>query len=97
MNLAKISANGQITVPGEIRRLLGLKSGDKILFFQKPNSEIVINNASAHALYNAQRAFVGVAEDMGVYNDDFDFGYPFSAHLSCDNGNFCENCGRGSL
>ncbi len=30
MNLAKISANGQITVPVEIRRLLGLKSGDDI-------------------------------------------------------------------
>ena len=35
MNLAKISANGQITVPVEIRRQLGLKSGDKILFLQK--------------------------------------------------------------
>lgn len=33
MNLAKISANGQITLPMEIRRLLGLKSGDKILFY----------------------------------------------------------------
>ncbi len=48
MNLAKISANGQITVPVEIRRFLNLKSGgDKILFIQKPNGEIVINNASA--------------------------------------------------
>ncbi len=36
MNLAKISANGQITVPVEIRRLLGLKSGDKILFYPLP-------------------------------------------------------------
>ncbi len=45
MNLAKISANGQITVPAEIRRVLGLKAGDKILFFQNPNGEIVINNA----------------------------------------------------
>ncbi len=35
MNLAKISANGQITVPVETRRLLGLKPGDKILFYQK--------------------------------------------------------------
>ena len=34
MNLAKISANSQITVPIEIHRLLGLKSGDKILFFK---------------------------------------------------------------
>ncbi len=29
MNLAKVSSNGQITVPIEIRRKLGLKSGDK--------------------------------------------------------------------
>ncbi|MGL6197771.1 MAG: AbrB/MazE/SpoVT family DNA-binding domain-containing protein [Lachnospiraceae bacterium] len=70
MNLAKISANGQITVPVEIRRLLDLKSGDKILFFQKPNGEIVINNASAQAIYKAQKAFEGVAEQMGVYSED---------------------------
>ncbi|MCM1188220.1 MAG: AbrB/MazE/SpoVT family DNA-binding domain-containing protein [bacterium] len=70
MNLAKISANGQITVPAEIRRLLGLKSGDKVLFFQKSSGEVVINNASSQAIYKAQRAFEGVAEQMGVYNDD---------------------------
>ena len=70
MNLAKISANGQITVPVEIRRLFGLKAGDKILFFQKPNGEVVINNASAQAIYKAQKAFEGVAEQMGVYNED---------------------------
>jgi antitoxin PrlF len=70
MDLAKISANGQITVPVEIRRLLGLKPGDKILFLQKPNGEIVVSNASAQAIYKAQRAFAGVAEDIGVYNED---------------------------
>ena len=70
MNLAKISANGQITIPVEISRLLGLKSGDKILFFQKPNGEVVINNASAQAIYKAQKAFEGVAEEIGVYTDD---------------------------
>lgn len=70
MNLAKISANGQITVPAEIRHLLGLKSGDKILFFQNSNGEVVMNNASAQAIYKAQKAFEGVAEQMGVYNED---------------------------
>ena len=70
MNLAKISANGQITVPVEIRRQLGLKSGDKILFIQKPDGEIVIHNASAQAIYKAQRAFEGVAEQMGVYDEN---------------------------
>ncbi len=70
MNLAKISANGQITLPVEIRRLLGLKSGDKVLFFQKQNGEIVLSNASAKAIRKAQAAFVGAAEDMGVFNED---------------------------
>lgn len=47
MNLAKVSANGQITLPADIRKLLGIGSGDKVLFFQKSNGEIVISNASA--------------------------------------------------
>lgn len=66
MNLAKVSANGQITLPVEIRRLLGLKSGDKVLFFQKQDGEIVLSNASAKALRKAQAAFAGAAEAMGV-------------------------------
>ena len=70
VNLAKVSANGQITVPAEIRRLLGLRSGDKILFFQNSNGEVVINNASAQAIYKAQKAFEGVAEQMGVENEE---------------------------
>lgn len=69
MNLAKISANGQITVPAEIRRQLGLKSGDKILFFQKPNGEIVVSNASAKAILKAQAAFAGAAEAMGISSE----------------------------
>ena len=67
MNLAKISANGQITVPVEIRRQLGLKSGDKILFLQKQNGEIVVSNASSVAIRKAQAAFAGAADALGVY------------------------------
>lgn len=70
MNLAKISSNGQITVPVEIRRLLDLKSGDKILFFQKQDGEIVISNASSKAIRKAQAAFSGAAEAMGISNED---------------------------
>lgn len=70
MNLAKLSANGQITVPVEIRRAMGLKTGDKILFLRKPNGEIILSNASADAIERAQLAFAGVAEDMGIKNED---------------------------
>lgn len=70
MNLAKISANGQITLPVEIRRLLGLKSGDKILFYQKQDGEVVVSNASAKAIHKAQAAFSGAAEYMGLRDED---------------------------
>lgn len=70
MNLVKISANGQITVPVEIRRLLGLKSGDKILFFQKQDGEVVISNASTQAIHKAQAAFIGAAEAMRITSED---------------------------
>lgn len=70
MNLAKVSSNGQITLPVEIRRMLGLKSGDKVLFFQKPDGEIVLSNASAAAIRKAQGAFAGAAEKMGLRSED---------------------------
>jgi len=70
MNLAKISANGQVTVPVEIRRKLNLKEGDKILFFERNDGEVVINNASATAIINAQKAFKGAAKDFGVKSED---------------------------
>lgn len=70
MNLAKLSANGQITVPVEVRRRLGLKSGDKILFFQNEDGEIVLSNASATAIRKAQNAFAGLAEKLGVKDED---------------------------
>ncbi|MCD8088317.1 MAG: AbrB/MazE/SpoVT family DNA-binding domain-containing protein [Oscillospiraceae bacterium] len=70
MNLAKVSANGQITVPVEIRRLLGLRSGDKVLFLQKPDGEIVMTNASSQAIRKAQAAFTGAAGDMGLTGEE---------------------------
>jgi len=70
MNLARVSANGQVTVPVEIRRKLDLKKGDKILFFERNNGEVIINNASATAINNAQKAFEGAAKDFGVNSED---------------------------
>ena len=70
MNLAKLSSAGQITVPVEVRRLLDLKSGDKILFTRNESGEVVIGNASLNALRKAQKAFEGVAEEYGFKNED---------------------------
>jgi len=70
MNLVRLSANGQITVPAEIRKLLGLKSGDKILLYQNNSGEIVLDNASANALYKVQNAMAGTAERLGLRDED---------------------------
>ncbi len=70
MELAKVSANGQITVPIEIRRQLGLHSGDKILFYQNNEGDIVLKNASISAIREAQAAYEGVAEEIGVKNEE---------------------------
>ena len=70
MNFAKLTASGQITVPMEIRRLLNVKPGDKILFVQNENGDIVIENASINAIRKAQKAFEGVAEGLGFPDED---------------------------
>ncbi|MDR2163738.1 MAG: AbrB/MazE/SpoVT family DNA-binding domain-containing protein [Clostridiales Family XIII bacterium] len=70
MNLVKLSANGQITVPAEIRRLLGLNPGDKILLSQNESGEIVLGNASTKALYKAQNAMDGVARQLGLRDEN---------------------------
>ena len=70
MNLAKLSSAGQITVPVDIRKILNLKAGDKILFTKNKYGEIVINNASIDAIIKAQKAFERVAEDLGNPSED---------------------------
>jgi len=56
MNLARVSCNGQITVPVEIRRALKVKSGDKIAFFRKENGEVVVVNLNVAAILETQKA-----------------------------------------
>lgn len=69
MNLAKFSANGQITAPVEVRRRLHLVPGDKVLFVEKPNGEVVVVKAGLAALAQVQAAFSDVAVDFGVGDD----------------------------
>ena len=70
MELAKVTSRGQITIPAAIRKLLGVKDGDKVLFVQE-GSKVVMMNASVNALMEAQRAFQGMSEELGV-NDEQD-------------------------
>ena len=68
MELAKITTRGQITIPVEIRRKLGVKDGDKVIFLEE-NGRIIVENAAMIALKNAQDAFAGEAERLGLENE----------------------------
>jgi len=76
MNLARVSSNGQITVPIEIRRKLNIKEGDKIIFLEKPNGEIILQNSSVIAIREAQSKLsdIQLSEDE-ILQDVMDIRY----------------------
>ncbi|WP_337404204.1 AbrB/MazE/SpoVT family DNA-binding domain-containing protein [Suilimivivens sp.] len=69
MELAKVTSKGQVTIPIEIRKKLGIKNGDKILFVEEAG-KIYMLNSSMDALREAQRAFAGEAERLGLRDDN---------------------------
>ena len=69
MELAKVTSKGQVTIPIEIRKKLGIKNGDKILFVEEAG-KIYMLNSSMDALREAQRAFAGEAERIGLRDDN---------------------------
>lgn len=68
MELAKVTSKGQITIPVDIRKKLGVKEGDKILFVEEEN-RVVIMNSTLVALEEAQKAFQGEAKRLGLKNE----------------------------
>jgi len=67
-DVSKVSAKGQVTIPVEIRRQLGIKEGDKVLFINKGNT-IILANAAIMAFSELQEAFVGEAQRIGIQNE----------------------------
>ncbi len=68
MELAKVTSKGQVTIPVAIRKMLGIREGDKLLFVED-GEKVVLMNASTNALLKAQEAFEGVAEELGIKNE----------------------------
>ena len=69
MELAKVTSKGQITIPIDIRKKLGVKEGDKILFIEE-EGRVIMMNSSMDALRKAQAAFAGEAERLGLKDEE---------------------------
>ena len=79
MNLAKVSTARQITIPIDVCRQLKIKPGSKVLFAERANGEIVIENAETTAmrafptnrsLKKAQKTLRGAADTAGLETED---------------------------
>ena len=69
MELAKVTTKGQVTIPLAIRKRLGIKDGDKLLFVERPDS-VVIVNPTMIALEKIGKAFEGEAGRLGLENEE---------------------------
>ena len=69
MDLAKVTSKGQVTIPIDIRKKLGLKNGDKVLFVEEAG-RIYMINSSMDAFREAQMEFAGVADRVGLRDDE---------------------------
>ena len=69
MDLAKVTSKGQVTIPIDIRKKLGLKNGDKVLFVEEAG-RIYMMNSSMDAFKEAQMEFAGEADRVGLRDDE---------------------------
>jgi len=74
MDMARISIKGQVTIPIAIRKTLGLKEGDKVVFAKK-GGNIILLNSNRLAFEEFQRDMAGEAERVGWADEQYVIDY----------------------
>jgi len=66
---AKVMAKGQVTIPKDVREVLGVASGDRITFIVEGNTVRIVNSA-VYAMQMLQQDMAGEAERTGLVSED---------------------------
>lgn len=66
---AKIMAKGQVTIPKDVRTVLGVNNGDRVTFVVEGNMVRLVNSA-VYAMQMLQSQMKGEAETSGLMTDD---------------------------
>lgn len=66
---AKVMAKGQVTIPKDVREILGISSGDRVTFVVENGSVRLINSA-VYAMQMLQAQMAGEAENSGLTSDE---------------------------
>ena len=66
---AKVMAKGQITIPKDVRDVLGVSNGDRVTFIVEGNNVRIVNSA-VYAMQILQQELAGEAERTGLTSED---------------------------
>lgn len=66
---AKVMAKGQVTIPKDVRKVLGVTSGDRISFIVEGSTVRIVNSA-IYAMQMLQSEMAGEAKRAGIVSDD---------------------------
>ncbi len=66
---AKVMAKGQVTIPKDIRKVLGVSSGDRVSFVVEGNTVRLINSA-VYAMQILQQEMTGEAQRADLASDE---------------------------
>ncbi len=66
---ARVMSKGQVTIPKNIRNVLGISEGDRVTFIVENESVRIINSA-VYALKKFQQDMIGEAENVGFFSEE---------------------------
>lgn len=66
---AKVMAKGQVTIPKDVRKVLGVENGDRISFIVEGSTVRIVNSA-VYAMQLLQNEMAGEAERADLTSDD---------------------------
>lgn len=69
VNDARVMSKGQVTIPKNIRSVLGVSTGDRVTFIVDGDSVRVVNSA-VYAMKKLQQQMKGEAEKAGFLSEE---------------------------
>ena len=66
---AKVMSKGQVTIPKDVREVLGISNGDRVTFVVENGSVRLINSA-VYAMQMLQAQMKGEAEQAGLTSEE---------------------------
>lgn len=66
---AKVMSKGQITLPKDMRKRLGIGTGDRVALVCE-GDQIIMMNAAVYAMKMLQQGMIGLSEESGLTSEE---------------------------